>query len=311
MRAYRRRSSAFIVDHSGTHDGRSESTRSSPGLSADASSTTSSRTDTPTLAADYAQQIPVRVIGLVLGVPEAMSDTFTGWVREFTEIDGCSRGAAVLNAERLGEHDVKSVPKRSTNKREFDSRRASGVLDQRVATRQAPVAGRACSRSDWRIRAWPSPAPNLPHHAYQFDQRRVTNARPRSLRSRVHWFERLPERPTPRRSNVDKCLVDEPELGYRRLDGRPVRAIAVGGRCGASWYRAASPWTIDPPRAERGAAGIVECGIGDVAAGPMPRFADGRCGWSDGQSGVSAATIEATGEGRNASMNDRMAALEP
>jgi cytochrome P450 len=37
------------------------------------------------VAADYAQQIPVRVIGLVLGVPEDMSDTFTGWVRSLLE----------------------------------------------------------------------------------------------------------------------------------------------------------------------------------------------------------------------------------
>ena len=36
-------------------------------------------------AADYAQQIPVRVIGHILGVPESMSDTFTGWVRDVLE----------------------------------------------------------------------------------------------------------------------------------------------------------------------------------------------------------------------------------
>ena len=36
-------------------------------------------------AADYAQQIPVRIIGLVLGVPDDMSDTFTGWVRDLLE----------------------------------------------------------------------------------------------------------------------------------------------------------------------------------------------------------------------------------
>jgi cytochrome P450 len=36
-------------------------------------------------AADYAQQIPVRVIGRILGVPEDMSDTFTGWVRSILE----------------------------------------------------------------------------------------------------------------------------------------------------------------------------------------------------------------------------------
>ncbi|MFZ9629578.1 MAG: cytochrome P450 [Ilumatobacteraceae bacterium] len=36
-------------------------------------------------AADYAQQIPVRIIGMVLGVPDDMSDTFTGWVRDILE----------------------------------------------------------------------------------------------------------------------------------------------------------------------------------------------------------------------------------
>jgi cytochrome P450 len=36
-------------------------------------------------AADYAQQIPVRVIALVLGVPSVLSDTFTGWVRDVLE----------------------------------------------------------------------------------------------------------------------------------------------------------------------------------------------------------------------------------
>jgi len=36
-------------------------------------------------AADYAQQIPVRVIGAILGVPEQLSATFTGWVRDALE----------------------------------------------------------------------------------------------------------------------------------------------------------------------------------------------------------------------------------
>jgi len=37
-------------------------------------------------AADYAQQIPPRVIAKILGVPEDMADTFTGWVRNLLEI---------------------------------------------------------------------------------------------------------------------------------------------------------------------------------------------------------------------------------
>ena len=36
-------------------------------------------------AADYAQQIPVRVIGSILGIPEELSETFTGWVRDALE----------------------------------------------------------------------------------------------------------------------------------------------------------------------------------------------------------------------------------
>jgi cytochrome P450 len=36
-------------------------------------------------AAEYAQQIPVRVIAHILGVPESMSSTFTEWVRDVLE----------------------------------------------------------------------------------------------------------------------------------------------------------------------------------------------------------------------------------
>jgi cytochrome P450 len=37
-------------------------------------------------AAGYAQQIPVRVIATMLGIPDTMSDTFTGWVRGVLEL---------------------------------------------------------------------------------------------------------------------------------------------------------------------------------------------------------------------------------
>jgi len=36
-------------------------------------------------AADYAQQVPVRIVAHILGVPESLSDTFTGWVRDMLE----------------------------------------------------------------------------------------------------------------------------------------------------------------------------------------------------------------------------------
>jgi cytochrome P450 len=51
-------------------------------------------------AAGYAQQIPVRVIAHILGVPADMSDTFTGWVRDILEFaddpDRRQRGAEGL-----------------------------------------------------------------------------------------------------------------------------------------------------------------------------------------------------------------------
>lgn len=37
-------------------------------------------------AAGYAQQIPVRIIAKMLGIPDEMSDTFTGWVRGALEL---------------------------------------------------------------------------------------------------------------------------------------------------------------------------------------------------------------------------------
>jgi cytochrome P450 len=53
-------------------------------------------------AAGYAQQIPVRVIGHMLGVPEERSDEFTGWVRDVLEFayddDRRTSGAQALVA---------------------------------------------------------------------------------------------------------------------------------------------------------------------------------------------------------------------
>jgi cytochrome P450 len=65
-------------------------------------------------AADYAQQIPVRVIAAILGVPAELSDTFTGWVRavlEFADDEDIRREGTialieyfVAEVERRKEH---------------------------------------------------------------------------------------------------------------------------------------------------------------------------------------------------------------
>jgi cytochrome P450 len=62
-------------------------------------------------AAGYAQQIPVRVIGQVLGVPDELADMFTGWVRDILEFahDEVRRTKArdELVAYFLGEMDAR------------------------------------------------------------------------------------------------------------------------------------------------------------------------------------------------------------
>ncbi len=62
-------------------------------------------------AGDYAQQIPVRVIAHVLGVPPELADTFTGWVRDVLEFadDPVRRKAG---ADALIEYFVAEVAKR-------------------------------------------------------------------------------------------------------------------------------------------------------------------------------------------------------
>ena len=64
-------------------------------------------------AGDYARQIPVRVIALLLGVPEEMADTFTGWVQDVLEFahDEKRSGAAT---DALTEYLVARLEERRT-----------------------------------------------------------------------------------------------------------------------------------------------------------------------------------------------------
>ncbi len=64
-------------------------------------------------ARDYAQQIPVRVIASILGVPSSMSDVFTGWVRDVLEFaDDPERRRR--GAEGLIDYFVREVERRKT-----------------------------------------------------------------------------------------------------------------------------------------------------------------------------------------------------
>ena len=62
-------------------------------------------------ARDYAQQIPVRVIAAILGVPTSLSDTFTGWVRDVLEFAD-DRELRIRGIEGLIGFFVEEVAKR-------------------------------------------------------------------------------------------------------------------------------------------------------------------------------------------------------
>jgi cytochrome P450 len=53
-------------------------------------------------AADYARQIPVRVTGRILGIPEEMSDTFVEWVRSVLEFADATERRNQAQLESVG-----------------------------------------------------------------------------------------------------------------------------------------------------------------------------------------------------------------
>lgn len=83
-------------------------------------------------AADYAKQIPVRVIGKILGIPEDMSDTFIEWVRGVLEFAN--------DAERRTQAQIESV---SYFLAEMEARRSGDGTDLISEMLRADVDGQA------------------------------------------------------------------------------------------------------------------------------------------------------------------------
>ncbi len=68
-------------------------------------------------AADYAQQIPVRIIAQILGVPPQLSDTFTGWVRDVLEFAD-DRERVQAGATGIFNYLVEEVERRKADPRD-------------------------------------------------------------------------------------------------------------------------------------------------------------------------------------------------
>lgn len=71
-------------------------------------------------AADYAQQIPVRVIATMLGVPTDLSDTFTGWVRGVLETGLQDPAVRLAARKKILDYFKEQIEDRKTNPREND-----------------------------------------------------------------------------------------------------------------------------------------------------------------------------------------------
>lgn len=71
-------------------------------------------------AGEYAQQIPVRVISLMLGVPLDMADEFTGWVRGVLETGLQDPVVRLASRNSIIGYFVKTLADRKANPREDD-----------------------------------------------------------------------------------------------------------------------------------------------------------------------------------------------
>jgi hypothetical protein len=71
-------------------------------------------------AADYAQQIPVRVIATMLGVPLDMADEFTSWVRGVLEVGLTDPVVRLASRNKIIEFFIGQLADRRANPREHD-----------------------------------------------------------------------------------------------------------------------------------------------------------------------------------------------
>jgi cytochrome P450 len=88
-------------------------------------------------AADYAQQIPVRVIATMLGVPPELSDTFTGWVRGALETGLTDPEVRTASFTAIIEYFAAQVADRRANPRDNDL--ITTLLDAEVDGQKVPV----------------------------------------------------------------------------------------------------------------------------------------------------------------------------
>jgi cytochrome P450 len=91
-------------------------------------------------AVDYAQQIPPRVIAMLLGIPQEMSATFTNWVRDLLEVGPHGvhpgPGALLLNDQnpfRFEQSAVLSAPQdECRSRRGFSDKFGTAGIQSRV-----------------------------------------------------------------------------------------------------------------------------------------------------------------------------------
>jgi cytochrome P450 len=87
-------------------------------------------------AADYAQQIPVRVIATMLGVPTDLSDTFTGWVRGVLEAGLKDQAIRLEARNNILDYFKREIDDRTANPRENDL--ITTLLSSEVDGQQVP-----------------------------------------------------------------------------------------------------------------------------------------------------------------------------
>ena len=216
-------------------------------------------------AREYAQRIPARVIGLILGVDESMTDTFVGWVRDILENvakDPQRRLEAGLEMTVYFEEEIASRRKHPTN--DLTTKLLNAKTDDGKPLEHRDIIGNLQLLLIAGIdTTWSAIGASLWHLAQHPEQRAQLRARPELWTSAVEELLRAYAPVT-----MGRRALDETEIsGCPVSEGRRVLLAFPAANRDPSVFE--NPDVVDFERAENRhvafGAGIHRCAGSNIA----------------------------------------------
>ncbi len=164
-------------------------------------------------AQDYAQRIPVRVISWMLGVPDELADTFTGWVRDVLEYGARPRAQrAGVERDRRVLHDGRRGTPRTTSATTSSATCCSAEVDGEPVPDEQVLGTLALILVAGVDTTWSSIGSAMWHLATHDDDRRRLVAEPELIPTAIEELLRA-------YSPVTMARVATEDTDARRLPG--------------------------------------------------------------------------------------------